>query len=155
VEYARTVAAELSFPSLIATIEQTAERIKLARQHNQIVVLLVDAWSTGLTRYRGLLEEWDQHNEPNSAVLIVMNHEDPETRRHHDELVERMRRTMLNHEHRPDELTVRRSVLTHESFKADLQVVLETARNRLFANGTVFRRPDQHPPGTRPILEGP
>lgn len=155
VEYARTVAADQSFQSLIATVDQINDSIKVAQQHNQIVVLLVDAWSTGLSRYRSLLEDWDQRNEPNSAVLIVMSHDDAETQQHHDELVGRMRRTMWNNEHKPDELMVRRSVLTHQSFQADLQVVLEVARNRLFANGKVFRRPEQDSRAPRPILEGP
>jgi hypothetical protein len=47
----------------------------------------------------------------------------------------------------------RSSVLTAESFGADLPVVLEVARNRMFTRGTVYRRPPEPP--ERPILEGP
>jgi FxsC-like protein len=154
-EYAQKVAADQRFRSAVATVEQLHECIKLASQHNQIVVLLVDAWSAELQRHRRVLEEYDQRNEPTSAVLIVMSHDDEETQQHSAELVEHMRRALLNNSLRPDDLMIRRSVLSHHSFQADLQVVLEVARNRLFRRGRVFRLPAQDSSPPRPILEGP
>jgi FxsC-like protein len=153
-EYAQKVASEQGFRSTVKTVEQLNECLKLAQQQNHIVVLLIDAWSAELQRYRRMLEDFD-HQDNVAAVLIVMSHNDPETQRRSHELADRMRRTLLNTERRLDEVMLRRSVLTGPSFEADLQVVLAEARNRLIKSGRVFRHPPHEPPGPRPILEGP
>jgi hypothetical protein len=53
-----------------------------------------------------------------------------------------------------DEVMFRQSILTHDAFNADLQVVLEVAKNRIFVRGTVFR-PVRGEPDPRPMLEAP
>jgi FxsC-like protein len=154
-EYAQKVASELGFQSMFTGIDQLGDRIKLAQQHNHIVVLLVDPWSAEVSAYRHLLEEYDDHREHVSAVFIVMSHADHETQERRGDLTQLMHRTLSNNERRLDEIMLRRSVLTGPSFEADLQAVLAEARNRLVAGGRIFRHP---PPGhyaPRPILEGP
>jgi FxsC-like protein len=152
-EYARRVAARSRFQATVATIDELDDRIQQARQHNQIVVLLVDAWSTKVARHQRKLSEYDQRNEPTTAVLIPWNHEDDETRLN-VELAELVRQTFLNNTLRRDDVMFRPNVLSHEAFGADLPVVLEVARNRVFTRGTVYRRPPE-PQAQRPILEGP
>jgi FxsC-like protein len=155
-EYACRVAADRSFQATVATIEDLDECIRLADQHNQIVVLLVDAWSARLDRHRQMLRAYDQRNEPTTAVMIPWSHDDAETQSHSGELAELVRETFLNNSLlRRDDLMFRSSVLTHDAFGADLQVVLEVARNRVFVRGTVYRRPALEAWNTRPILEGP
>jgi FxsC-like protein len=154
-EYACRVAADRSFQSTVATIEDLDECIRLADQHNQIVVLLVDAWSARLDRHRQLLRAYDQRNELTTAVMIPWSHDDAETQSHSSELAELVRKTFLNNSLRRDDLTFRSSVLTHDAFGADLQVVLEVVRNRVFVRGTVYRRPALEAWNTRARLVGP
>jgi FxsC-like protein len=153
-EYACTVAAEKRFRSTVATIDQLNECINRAHRYNQIVVLLVDVWSTKIPRYHTVLHEYDGRNEPTTAVMIPRNQEDAETQTRSGELSEGVRQTFINNALRHDDVMFRSSVLTYETFGADLQVVLEVARNRVFIRGKVYRLPPRH--GTpRPILEGP
>ncbi|WP_432991307.1 TIR-like protein FxsC [Dactylosporangium sp. CA-233914] len=154
-EYAQRVASELGFESLFTGLNRLGDRIKVAQQHNHIVVLLVDPWSVDIAAHRELLEAYDHHREHVSAMLVVMSAGDLQTQEHSGRLVELMHTTLGNNERRLDEMMLRRSVITGPSFEADLAVVLAEARNRLVAEGRVFRRP---PPGQyspRPILEGP
>ncbi|MFG2043288.1 TIR-like protein FxsC [Dactylosporangium sp. NPDC048998] len=154
-EYAQKVASELGFESLFTGLDRLGDRVKVAQQHNHVVVLLVDPWSADVPAHRELLLEYDHHREHVSAMLVVMSAGDVQTQEHSGRLAELMHDTLGNSERRLDEVMLRRSVLTGPSFEADLAVVLAEARNRLVADGRVFRRP---PPGhyaPRPILEGP
>lgn len=152
-EYASRLAARSRFQAAVTTIDELDECIQKARRHNQVVVLLVDAWSTKVDRHRRKLREYDQRNEPTTAVLIPWNAEDDETRVN-VELAELVQQTFLNNSLRRDDVMFRPNILSHEAFGADLPIVLEVARNRVFTRGTVYRRPADAP-GQRPILEGP
>jgi FxsC-like protein len=154
-EYAQKVASELGFESLFTGLDRLGDRVKVAQQHNHIVVLLLDPWCADVAAHREQLLEYDDHREHVSAMLVVMSAGDVQTQEHSGRLAGLMHDTLGNSERRLDEVMLRRSVLTGPSFEADLAVVLAEARNRLVADGRVFRRP---PPGhyaPRPILEGP
>ncbi|MEV6929905.1 TIR-like protein FxsC [Dactylosporangium sp. NPDC051485] len=154
-EYAEKVASELGFDSRFTGLDRLGDRVKVAQQNNHIVVLLVDPWCADVALHRELLLEYDHHREHVSAMLVVMSAGDVQTQEHSARLAGLMHDTLGNNERRLDEVMLRRSVLTGPAFEADLAVVLAEARNRLVADGRVFRRP---PPGQyapRPILEGP
>ncbi|GAA4253300.1 hypothetical protein GCM10022255_053620 [Dactylosporangium darangshiense] len=154
-EYAQKVASEFGFESLFTGLDRLADRVKVAQQYNHIVVLLVDPWSAEIAAHRERLLEYDHHRDHVSAMLVVMSAADAQTQAHSARLADLMHDTLGNNERRLDEVMLRRSVLTWPSFEADLAVVLAEARNRLVADGRVYRRP---PPGDyapRPILEGP
>jgi FxsC-like protein len=152
-EFARRVATLRSYVTSVDTIDDLGRCLRDAGRYNQIVVLLVDAWSTTIGSVQERLLEFDRRQESTAAVLIPWSLEDEETRLNNDDLRHSIRQTFPNITKRRDDVMFRSSVLTAESFGADLPVVLEVARNRLFTQGTVYRRPPE-PPG-RPILEGP
>jgi FxsC-like protein len=157
-DYARTVAERRSFHSVVADTTALAERIGAARRDNQIVVLLVDVWSTMLREYRQALAECNQLDqdveEPVIAIMVPLNHDDQQAQIHWQQLVDSLRAIFFRRTVRGDDVMFRSSILTHQAFDADLQVVLETARNRVFSSGTVHNRP-AGPPMRRPILQGP
>jgi FxsC-like protein len=153
-QHATRVAAGRRLGAALATIEQLDRCIQLARQHNQVVVVLIDAWSTRLERSRALLKQYDERNEPTTAVLVPWSHTDAETQRNGPTLTESLRQTLANNCLR-DDVLFRPRVLTHEAFGADLSVVLEVARNRVFARGNPYRRPSTEHVGSRTILEAP
>jgi len=154
-EYACRIAAERSFQSGVAGVEGLANRLDEARRNNQVVVLLVDVWTTRLDEHRNALVEYDQRHEPTTAVMIPWSHDDQETQQHWSELADSLRRIFMNNLIRRDDVMFRSSVLTPDAFSADLQVVLEVAKNRIFVKGTVYRRPPGELTSGRPILEGP
>ncbi|MEJ3743667.1 TIR-like protein FxsC [Actinomycetes bacterium KLBMP 9797] len=157
-DHARAVAERRRFSSGVADTTALAERIGDARRANQIVVLLVDAWATMLREYRQALAECNQLDrdvdDPVTAVMVPLNHDDQQAQAHRWQLVDSLRAIFYRRAVHGDDVMFRSSILTHQAFDADLQVVLEAARNRLFSKGTVHNRP----PGQsmrRPILEGP
>ncbi|BCB87974.1 TIR-like protein FxsC [Phytohabitans suffuscus] len=157
-EYARAVAERRSYRSGVADTTALAERIGDARRTNEIVVLLVDVWATMLREYRQVLAECNQldqdGDEPVTAIMVPLNHDDEQGQTHWRQLVDSLRVIFFRRTVLGDDIMFRSSILTHEAFDADLQVVLEAARNRLFSRGKVHNRP-QGQTVRRPILQGP
>ena len=156
--YARTVAERRSFHSEVADTAGLAERIGDARRTNQIVVLLVDVWSTMLRRYRQVLAECNQLDqdaeEPVIAIMVPLNYDDHQAQNHRRQLTDSLRAIFFRRTVHGDDVMFRSSILTYQAFDADLQVVLEAARNRVFSSGTVHNRPSGQTV-RRPILQGP
>lgn len=157
-DYACAIAERRSFHSGVADLSGLAERIAHARSNNQIVVLLVDVWSTQLREHRRALavcNEIDQQTEESTtAIMVPAGHDDQETQANWRQLGDSLRAVFLKRAVIGDDVMFRPSILTYDAFNADLQVVLEVAKNRIFGKGTVYRRP----PGSanrRPILQGP
>ena len=157
-DYARTVAERRSFRSEIAGTAGLARRIGDARRTNQIVVLLVDVWSTMLREYRQALAECNQLDqnaeEPVTAIMVPLNHDDQQAQVHRRQLTDSLRAIFYRRTVHGDDVMFRSSILTYQAFDADLQVVLEAARNRIFTSGTVHNRPTGQTVN-RPILQGP
>ncbi|MBF9128049.1 TIR domain-containing protein [Plantactinospora sp. S1510] len=122
---------------------------------DSIVVLLVDAWVTQLDDYRQALAEQEIQQAPATAAMIPRNHEDHETHQNWRRLSDGLRSVMLHRVASGEPLAYRADILTHRSFDEDLQVVLEVARNRVFARAAAPDTETSTPRRTRPILEGP
>jgi FxsC-like protein len=158
VRYARAIAAQRSFESGVADISNLGERLAVAMRNNHIVILLVDAWSTRLPAHRQALAQCDDYDrqapESTIAVMVPSSADDGETQLSWRQLGDSLRAIFRNRTANGDEVMFRPSVLTHDAFNADLQVVLEVAKNRIFVRGKVFRSV-RGEPDPRPILEAP
>jgi FxsC-like protein len=152
--YAARIAAGRSLHAQVTEIDDLDSCLDQAQRDSQIVVLLVDPWSTKLDRHHEILVDYDQRTDQPAAVMIPWNTEDAETWAKAADLTAAVGRTFRWNLRRPHTTTFRPSVLTDESFRSELQVVLEESRNRVIAKGTL-RRPLPGPSGSRPILEGP
>jgi FxsC-like protein len=157
--FAQDIASRRSFASTVSDAAELGERIEEALRRNEIVVMLVDAWAPRLDHQRRALIECDNRDSagpvPTTAIMVPSNHQDGETQAAWRQLYDSLRLLLLHRTAAGDEMMFRSSILTHNAFNADLQVVLEVARNRIFARGTVYRQPSDVPVGKRPILEGP
>lgn len=153
-DYATRIAAGRSLSAQVTEVDDLQACIERAQQDNQIVVLLIDPWSTKVDRNHEILVHYDRRTDRPAAVMIPWSTDDAETWRKASELTAAVSRTFPRNMRRPPTTTFRQSVLTNESFRSDLQVVLEESRNRVIANGRL-RRPLPGPSGSRPILEGP
>jgi FxsC-like protein len=151
---ARAVAAEQLLGSEVTDLDQLPQRADLARENNDIVVLLVDSWTTKLAAYRGKLMAFDERDDATVAILAPANTADPETVRHRGELRSELSTALPHSLHHHDAL-VRIEIGDQESFQKDLATALQEAQNRIFSRGRVFRRPTDDPPTGRPILQGP
>lgn len=124
----------------------------------RIVVLLVDLWVTGLARQRSALARFDDSGaeDANSApvVLVPAGHTDEQTLTYMDQLTAALGQVFGRRMRAGMDTTRFRSVLSPQSFDADLGFILERSRNRMFRTSTV-RHPVPGRSGQRPILRGP
>jgi FxsC-like protein len=61
-------------------LERILSELRSAADHDQIVLLIVDAWSTFLTRYEEFLKKFDVSVHWNNAVLVPWNECDEQTK---------------------------------------------------------------------------
>jgi FxsC-like protein len=150
---AQTSTATRKFTSdLLSVDENLFVRLDEARQHNQIVVLLIDPWVGESARFQELLSRYDNANEPTSGVLVPMSQADDETLEQQPMLTETLRGLFPRNVVRNDSM-FRLGIGDAEAFEAALSEILIEAQNRVFSFGEVRKRP----PGDvqRPILSGP
>jgi FxsC-like protein len=119
-----------------------------------IVVLLVDPWAPQIAMYRTALAEHEART-PAMAAMVPRNHQDPETGANWDRLSAALRQVFTSKVHGTDATAFRPDNLNHRTFDEDLQVVLEWARNRIFARSLPPAAGQPPPTRQRPILEGP
>jgi FxsC-like protein len=153
-EHAQSLAADQLLESGVGGIDDVVNRIERARRDNEIVVVLVDWWTTQLDSYQRVLAEIDRRGLDRTAVLVPASRTDEETAQNRDELRFGLRRTFRNTATRPDPM-FRAEIATPDGFDSDLAGVIEEARNRIFREGQVHHLPPGDPPGDRPILRGP
>jgi FxsC-like protein len=156
-EYAIGIAENHSFETGVAELSELASRADLASRHNQIVVLLIDAWVTHLEHAKRALRE---HNDrsglqppPTTAVLIPNSRDDIETRQNWADLSRSCRDTLARLAH--DDELYRPAIATHRHFELELPGVLETAKNRLYSSGPVRRSPVGPLDTQPPRIDGP
>ncbi|HCT79397.1 MAG TPA: hypothetical protein DGT23_23120 [Micromonosporaceae bacterium] len=158
-ESARTVASEQSFECAVASIERLPERMQFAKENNQLIVFLVDAWATKLTDHRRALldvDTWEESPEETetSAVMIPCSAEDDETRQHWRDLSYELRKTFVSRFARSDDRMFRPSVLSLPAFEADLRVALSVAQNRMHVKGVPHQPlPEDAGSPPRPVLD--
>lgn len=157
VDFAREVATSHGWTyAPVADAADLARRAELASRHNQIVVLLVDAWSARLGEVNLVLRDHDARagGAPAvTAVLIPSSRQDTETRQNWQELSAACR-AMFERLATDDEL-YRSLIADHRGFESDLPDVLEVARNRIYNSGQVKRPPAGGVSTAPPQIDGP
>ena len=153
--FAQNVASARDLTSALRSVEQPiAELLAQARRRNEIVVLLVDVWSTSLEPYRRLLADYDERNAPATAVLVPWNAADGETSERSDELRQALCHALPNNTARGDTV-YRPSLPTIAAFREALEEVLAEAQARVFKLGAVTRHPGAGRAVERPLLGRP
>ncbi|HEU5109297.1 MAG TPA: FxsC protein [Micromonosporaceae bacterium] len=153
-EHARTVAADHLFESAVGSVDDVIDRIERARRDNEIVVVLVDWWTTQLHDYQRVLAAIDERGLGATAVLVPASRTDAETAENREELRFGLRRTFRNATSQPDAM-FRSEIDTPDQFDADLAAVLAEARNRIYREADVRYAEPGEPIGDRPLLSGP
>jgi FxsC-like protein len=151
--FARSVAEKRGLASdvLLVSAPGTLDEAAAA---SSIVVLLVDPWAPQIETYRLALADHEERS-PAAAAMVPRNYQDPETYDNWGRLSNELQRVFVSKLSTGDATVYRSDNLNHRTFGEDLQVVLEKARNRIFARprppGAERTPPQRH----RPILEGP
>ena len=70
---------------------QLSDRLREAKRHRTPVVIFADPWTVGIQPYRKALEDYDELNLLNCAVLVAWNRDDPETEQCRQRLMNTLR----------------------------------------------------------------
>jgi len=154
-EHAQAVAAGRVMGSEVTGIDSLPAKLERADQNNEIVVLLLDPWTTHLAGHRLVLSEADRAGLSfTTAVLVPSSAADPETVHNRDQLRFDVQQSLPHHVAKPEAL-FRLEIPTAEAFDVDLADMLEEARNRTFRTDRARHATPGAATGDRPILEGP
>ncbi len=160
VNRAREVALDHQFQALVTDLDGLRQRLGSGQDPTaRPMVLLIDLWVTGLARHRNALARFGtggfEETTSGAAVLVPAGHDDEQTLTYLDQLTDALGQVFgRSINTRMDTTAFRSDIPSPEVFDAELGVILERSRNRMFRTETVHRRP----PGTsgqRPILRGP
>lgn len=150
------VAEDRMFESEIADISELATRMAQAQHGNELVVLLVDAWSPTLLEHRAALRDYDTNDDGlTGAVMIPFNGSDTETLADTTVLQAELAKVLPHVLQRRDRVMLRQNIPTAEQFSSNLEEILEVAQNRIFKKGPINATVRGEQAGFRPILEGP
>ena len=158
VQFAVDIAQRRSFASAVTDMSRLGNQVELARQRNQIVVLLLDVWATLQHAQRRALVEGNDRDrgsgQTTTAVMVPSNPDDAETQANWPRFAQAVPEIFTNRVVQGGDVMFRPSILTHQGFDADLQALLEVTRNRVFTSGQPRRLPPD-PPTQLPFLQGP
>ncbi|MEU8300083.1 TIR-like protein FxsC [Micromonospora sp. NPDC048909] len=126
-----------------------------AREHNQIVVLVVDVWSADLPRYQLTLISHDREVDSVAPVLVPWTAADDAAAGGNRRMWDTLARILPHHVLRNDREVWRTEIPSSARFQEELEDVLVVAQGRIYRTGTVYQEPPSDGPGQRPILEGP
>jgi FxsC-like protein len=153
VSQAQAIAAARLFGSDVTDLKHLQHTLEAAKEANDLVVLLLDPWSTRIPDSRRQLSDNDRGGLPNAAVLVPVSTADEESERSREELMFDVEQTLVRFLGRPDALYSGR-LPTPESFEGQLAETLEEGRNRMFRAARP-RSTARSSAGDRPILRGP
>jgi FxsC-like protein len=154
--FAQAVAGHAGITSAVRPIDQDLiEVLQQARSRNEIVILLVDAWTVRLAEFHELVQAYDQQNLLNTAVLVPWNLEDAETAEQAEVLRVAIQSAFENNCQRRDPRTFRDNVSSSRVLKRELRNVLAETQRRIIERADVARRATSAGMIVKPIVSGP
>ena len=118
------------------------ERLQMARDNNNIVILFVDTWTIHLLPwYRQRMSEYEQHNSYHCSVLVVWNEDDPETDQARQVLSNRVSVTFPVNASR-EQTYFRPSITNMTELETSLRETLERLRHKIIEQAEVARALD-------------
>jgi FxsC-like protein len=115
------------------------KRLEEAAANNEIVILIVDAWSTYIDRYKDALRPYDQRFLINVSVLVPWNPEDAETVAHRDQLIASLEELFPRKMLQPPVNHYWESISSEDELRRTLEHVLNVTQMNILRLGTVWR----------------
>jgi len=114
------------------------DRLDAADRSNSVVVLIIDAWALAIPKYQALLEEIDRTSSLNTAILIVWNDEDAETKEHLSALQLLVRET-FRHRQVSRDAYFRGDIRTVQQFREQVFDAIAAIRAAILERAEVLR----------------
>jgi FxsC-like protein len=152
--FAQAVAADHNLSSRLAEAAEVVAVLERAAGRNELVVLLVDVWTTRIDSYRQQLVEYDKRNEPSTAVMVPWSQYDAEATVNAEQLYQDLAMAFPKNIIRSDDL-FRIRIGTSAAFREQLAEVLVKAQSRVFRSGEVGRWTGAESWTERPMMQFP
>jgi FxsC-like protein len=152
--FAQAVAADHDLSSGLARSADVVQVLQRARVDNELVVLLVDAWSAQIEQYQAHMREYDRRNEPATGVMVPWSEQDTEAIDQAVRLYQGLAAAFPLNTIRADEL-FRVRIGTSAAFRQELIDVLIKAQSRVFRKGDVGRWSGSEAWPPRPMIQFP
>ena len=152
--FAQSVAADHDLSSGLARSAEVVQVLERAAGENELVVLLVDAWTTQLEQYQAHMREYDRRNEPATGVMVLWSEQDTEAIEQAERLYQGLEAAFPLNTIRADEL-FRVRIGTSTAFRQELIDVLVKAQSRVFRKGDVGRWSGSEAWPSRPMMQFP
>ena len=154
--FVQNVASSEDFTShCIHPASDLCEKLEQAKEKNNIVVVIVDAWTIRLQSYHDLMHEYDKTSFFNCAVLIPWNNQDDETEQKRDTLETALRITFENKTAAKDPKSFREEIVSFEQLDNELRDALIEIRRKILETGEVFRKAVGEAIIVQPQISGP
>ena len=135
-------------------VDEILEIIDVAEARNNIVVVVVDPWATGLATYQKLLRALDRRASRHVAVVVPWNSSHEETVRAREALRASLSTIFANRLDPKDPRTFLDEIETPEAFRTELRKALTFLRARA-QKGPGPTRPMPGTFGPLPTISGP
>jgi FxsC-like protein len=144
----QTIAGEYDFSSdELAFSDALPEDIRAAEKKGNLVVILVDGWSSRIDGYRAALTIIDEKRYFNTSIVVPWNLKDQETASNFDLLSKAIRKALWRWSSEGNAIRFNDAVKSPE----DLRKHLVDALTRLKAEVLTTIETD-HPPGQKPVI---
>jgi FxsC-like protein len=130
------------------------KQVRTYEEQRQLVVVLLDAWTVRLEKYRNALRRLDQQNYINCSVLIPANQSDAETLHPVLQLDKTVRETLYHRFKTAGDLFLRPDIRDLPTLRQQIADVLIRLRAEVI-NRTHPESADLPAGGTRPTVIGP
>ena len=148
------MAADHDLSSGLARSAEVVQVLQRAAAENELVVLLVDAWTTQLDQYQAYMREYDRRNEPATGVMVPWSEQDTEAIENAERLYQGLKAAFPLNTIRADDL-FRVRIGTSAAFRQELIDVLVKAQSRIFRSGDVGRWSGSEVWPPRPMIQFP
>ena len=156
ISHRKGIVSRTEFTSRLETIDSGLPAVlERAEENNELVVILIDAWSTRLARYIEPLREYDLRNEPAVVIMVPANGNDPEVVTARAVLAADIKHALPRNFARHDKL-FKDQLSSINDFRRALVKSIDEAQLRVVRTGKV--PPHAFPPGSissPPRVTGP
>ncbi|GIF96611.1 FxsC protein [Catellatospora citrea] len=145
-DYARAVANDRGFSAGTVTLAEIslAELVEWSSDHQQAIIIVLDAWVTRLGTRRGVLREFDESPFAATGVLVPTSTTDQETTENLDMLQVSLQEVFHRRHRNPRGFQAR--IRTFAEFKANLERMLGITKNEILKRRNPPDGPGSGPP---------
>jgi FxsC-like protein len=137
----QAIAGEADLTSEFCAVDdQVVDQIRAAAKRQNIVVLVIDAWTARLQHYSQRLTAFDAEVFPHCGILVPHNDQDPDWATHLGDLELAIQASLPNRVTVLDAKAFRNGISSYDNLKLQLREVIAIVQSRIVAVADLQRR---------------